>query len=341
MLRIWAIIAFAVACVVPFSCGGGGGDTITLQGGGASFPSPIYDAWFKAYNKQDPSIRINYQSTGSGAGVRNFIAEKLDFGASDAAMKDSEIAQVKRGAVLLPMTAGSVVLAYNLEGVKELKLSREAYTGIFLGKITRWNDPKITATNAGVELPDLEITIVRRADGSGTTFVFTKHLSAISDEWAKGPGTGKSVEWLGKQVGGKKNDGVAALIKQTPGAIGYVEFGFAYTTKLPMVSLQNKAGKFIQPTLEAATASLAAVELPDNLIAWVSDPDGDASYPIVTYTWILAYGKYDDAKKADAFKKVIKWCLTEGQKMSSDLHYIPLPSNVVSRVEKALDKIKG
>lgn len=340
-MKFWASTALVAICVVPFACGGGNEEvkTITLQGAGASFPYPIYDAWFKAYNEQDPSIRINYTKTGSGAGIRSFLNEEVDFGASDAAMKDEEIAKVKRGAVLLPMTAGSIVLAFNLEGVDELKLSREAYAGIFLDKIKKWNDPKIATTNEGVELPDLEISIIRRADSSGTTYVFTKHLSAISEEWAQGPGTGKTVQWLGNNYGGKKNDGVAALLTQTPGSIGYVEYGFAHNSKLPMVQLENKAGKFITPSLESASASLGAVALPENLIAWISDPEGEGSYPIVTYTWMLLYKKYPDADKAAALKKVLTWCLNEGQKRSAKLHYIPLPANVVERVQKALDTV--
>jgi phosphate transport system substrate-binding protein len=198
-----------LALAVGFVGCGAGGDRVTLQGSGASFPAPIYNAWFQAYNQQDGSIRINYQATGSGAGVKAFIAEQVNFGASDAAMKDSEIAQVEKGAVLLPMTAGSVVLAYNLDGVDELKLPRDVYADIFLGKVNKWNDPRIVAANPGTSLPDEDITVVHRADSSGTTFVFTKHLSTISPAWKNGPGTGKSIEWPAG-VGAAKNDGVAA-----------------------------------------------------------------------------------------------------------------------------------
>jgi phosphate transport system substrate-binding protein len=327
-----------LALAVGFVGCGAGGDRVTLQGSGASFPAPIYNAWFQAYNQQDGSIRINYQATGSGAGVKAFIAEQVNFGASDAAMKDSEIAQVEKGAVLLPMTAGSVVLAYNLDGVDELKLPRDVYADIFLGKVNKWNDPRIVAANPGTSLPDEDITVVHRADSSGTTFVFTKHLSTISPAWKNGPGTGKSIEWPAG-VGAAKNDGVAAQIKQNPGAIGYVEYGFASNANLPTALLQNKAGKFIMATPESASAALGAVKLPDNLIAWVSDPEGEASYPIVTYTWVLAYKKYEDPKIAEALKKVLHWCLDEGQKMSTDLGYIPLPSNVVAEVKKAVDTI--
>jgi phosphate transport system substrate-binding protein len=310
-----------------------------LQGTGATFPAPLYQRWFTEYNKAHPEVQINYQALGSGAGVKQFQEGLVNFGASDAAMTDEEIAAVKDGVVLLPMTAGSVVLAYNLPGAPaELKLSREAYVGIFLGKITNWNDPKIAAANPGVKLPDLKITPVTRSDGSGTTFVFTQHLSAVSDDWKKGPGTGKSVNFpVG--VGGKGNPGVTALIKQTPGAIGYVEYGYAKQTNMPMAMLENKSGKYLKADLESERAALSSVELPADLRAWIPDPTAPEAYPIVTYTWLLAYKKYADPKIKDAFKGVVKYGLTEGQKFSEELGYIPLPENVVTAVTKALDQI--
>src|SRR5450432_3829930 len=217
---------------------------VTLQGSGASFPAPLYSRWFREFGDKNKDIRVNYQSTGSGAGIKAFIAGQTDFGASDAAMTDDEIKQAKDNVILLPMTAGNIVLAHNLDGVADLKLSREAYSGIFLGTVKKWNDPKIAAANPGAKLPKLDISVVHRSDGSGTTFVFTQHLAAISDKWKSGPGVGKSVEWpVG--VGGAKNDGVAAQIHRTPGAIGYIEFAFAASTKQPSALLENKAGKFI------------------------------------------------------------------------------------------------
>jgi len=231
------------------------------------------------------------------------------------------------------------VLAYNLPGgPAELKLSRDAYVGIFLGKITNWNDPKIASANPGATLPDLKITPVTRSDGSGTTFVFTQHLSAVSDEWKNGPGMGKSVNFpVG--VGGKGNPGVTALIKQTPGAIGYVEYGYAKQTNMPMATLENKSGKYVKADLESERAALASVELPADLRAWIPDPTAPGAYPIVTYTWLLAYKKYADSNIKDAFKGVVKYGLTEGQKFSEELGYIPLPENVVTEVTKALDQI--
>lgn len=316
-------------------------EAITLQGSGASFPAPVYSRWFREFSAKNSGIRVNYQATGSGAGIKAFIAGQTDFGASDAAMTDEEIKQAHDNVVLLPMTAGHVVLAYNLEGVKGLKLSREAYAGIFLGDIKKWNDPKIAKTNPGVKLPAQDITPVNRSDGSGTTFVFTQHLSAISEKWKAGPGTGKSVNFPAKSaVGGAKNDGVAALIQRTPGAIGYIEYVFAATSNQPTAELENKAGKFVAPELKAATASLASIEMPADLRAWAPDPAGDEAYPIVTYTWILAKKKYEDKAKSAALKTLLKWCLTEGQGLSESLHYIALPQAVSAKVLQAVDRIE-
>ena len=312
---------------------------VTLQGTGATFPAPLYQRWFAEFNKMHPEVQINYQALGSGAGVKQFQEGLINFGASDAAMTDEEIAAVKDGVVLLPMTAGSIVLAYNLpEAPAELRLSREAYAGIFLGTITSWNDPKIASANPGATLPDTKITPVTRSDGSGTTFVFTQHLSAISDAWKNGPGTGKSVNFpVG--VGGKGNPGVTALIKQTPGAIGYVEYGYAKQTRMPMATLQNKSGAYVKVNAESEKAALASVELPPDLRAWIPDPGAPAAYPIVTYTWLLCYKKYPDAKIGDALKAVVRYGLSDGQKFSEELGYIALPENVVTAVSKALDQI--
>lgn len=314
-------------------------EPVTLQGSGASFPAPLYSRWFKDFSEKTAGVRVNYQATGSGAGVKAFTAGQTDFGASDAAMTDAEIKEAKDNVLLFPVTAGSIVLAYNLEGVTDLKLSREAYAGIFLGEIKSWNDPKITASNPGVKLPAKNITPVHRSDGSGTTFVFTQHLSAISEKWKSGPGSGTSVEWKGG-VAGKKNDGVTALITQTPGSIGYIEYGFAISSKQPMAQLENKAGKFIAPTLPSATSALKGVELPADMRAWVTDPAGDDVYPIVTYTWLLTKKKYDDAAKGAAIKQLLKWCLTDGQKLSESLQYVALPEAVAERVNKAVDQIQ-
>lgn len=315
-----------------------GGKSISLSGAGASFPAPLYQRWFSDFNKKHPNVQIGYQSVGSGAGVKQFIAGTVDFGASDTAMKDDEIAKVTKGAVLIPVAAGSIVIAYNLPDVKDIKLSREVYTNIFLGKITKWNDPAIAKLNDGVKLPDTAISVVSRSDGSGTNAVFTKHLSAVSAEWKSGPGEGKSVQWpVG--TGAKGNEGVAAQIQQTAGAIGYIEYGYAVQNKISFATIENKAGKYIKADPESGSKSLASIELPASLISFEPDPKGDGAYPIVSYTWLLLYKKYDDPAKAEVIKAMLEWALTDGQKLSSELGYIPLPSEVVAKLKPAIATI--
>ena len=318
-------------------------EKLRITGSGASFPFPLYSAWFKSFSKTQKNANIDYQAKGSGAGVLDFINRTVDFAASDAAMKPEEIAKVKGGAVLLPMTAGKIVIAYNLPGnPKELKLPRDVYPDIFLGKITKWNDPRIQSANPDLKLPDLPITVVRRADSSGTTYVFTNHLSAISPDWKNGPGAGTTVNWPSsdKIVAAPKNDGVTATIKQTPGAIGYIEYAYAMGAKVPMADLQNKAGKFVRPTTESGKAALASAQLPEDLIAWVLDPEGDESYPIATFTWMLFYKENTNPKKAEVLRKMVEYGLTEGQKISAKMGYIPLPENVVTAVRANVDKIQ-
>lgn len=318
-----------------------GGNTLSLNGAGGTFPQPLYEKWFSEYNKEHSNVQVSYQGVGSGAGIRQFTAGTVDFGASDVAMKDDEIAKVPKdkGVVLLPMTAGSIVLTYNLPGVESgLKLSRDVYSNIFLGKITKWNDPKIVALNPSIKLPDLPITVVHRSDGSGTTGVFTLHLSAINPTWKSSVGQGTTVAWP-TGTGGKGNQGVTAAVQQTQGAIGYVEYGYATQNNLPMAELENKSGNYVKPTIEDGAAALAAVKLPDNLRAFIADPDGKDVYPIVTYTWVLAYKHMGDATKAQTLKDVLKWGLTTGQQYSKDLGYIPLPQSVADRVQKAVDEI--
>lgn len=340
------VYAIAIAVIMGLMCGNApqaGADQLRLTGSGASFPFPLYVTWFKAFSKANKGILVDYQAKGSGAGIKDFINHTVDFAGSDAAMNDKEIAQVKEGIQLLPITAGTVVLAYNLPGkIKELKLSREICPKIFLGEIKKWNDPKIVKDNPGVKLPDLDITVVRRADSSRTTFVFTKHLSAVSEAWKKGSGTGKTVKWPSsdKIVAAPKNDGVTATIKQTPGAIGYIEYGYAKLAKVAIALLQNKAGKFVAANADTGAAALAHAMLPPDLRVWLPDPEGDKSYPITSYTWLLFYKKYDDPKKAEWARKLVKYCLTTGQKMSDKIGYVPLPKNVVEKVEKASADIK-
>jgi phosphate transport system substrate-binding protein len=318
-------------------------DQIRLAGSGASFPFPLYGTWFKDYNKLHPDVLVDYQGKGSGAGIKDFINHTVDFAASDAAMTEEEIAQVKEGVQLLPMTAGTIVMAYNLpDNPQGLKLSREVYPKIFSAEIKNWNDPLIAKDNPGVKLPDLPITVVRRADASGTTFVFTKHLSAVSEAWAKGPGFGTTVKWADsdKIVAAPQNAGVTATIKQTPGAIGYIEYGYAVLSKVKMALLQNKSGKFVAADAKSGAAALGAIALPANMIVWLSDPTGADSYPITTYTWMMFYKKYADPNKAKALKDIINYGLTEGQKISDKMGYIPMPESVVKEVKKASENIQ-
>jgi phosphate transport system substrate-binding protein len=343
------MLVAALACCIGLTSCSDLDDDLTLQGAGATFPGPLYKRWFLEYYKRNPRVRVNYQAIGSGAGIRQFTARNVDFGASDAAMSDDEIKKVdaaehkkgREGVQLLPMTAGSIAVSYNLpSGPSELRLSRKALVDIFLGEITSWNDAAIAQCNPGVTLPDLDITVIRRSEGSGTTFAFSNHLTAISDTWKNEVGASKTVDKWKTGIGAKGNAGVAALIQQTPGAIGYIEAGFAELTHLPMAAIENKAGAFMMPTAESAQAALADAKLPENLRLFITDPPGKEAYPIVTYTWILCFKKYSDAKTSRALREVLKFCLTEGQQWSKELGYVPLPEKVATRVLEAVDTIK-
>ena len=336
-------LSTSIACIAPASA-----QDLRLTGSGASFPFPLYSSWFKDFSKQSPGITVDYQAKGSGAGIQDFINNTVDFAASDAAMDDADIAKVKQGVVLLPMTAGEIVLSYNLPGVNELKLPRDVYAGIFMGAIGKWNDPKIAAANPGVKLPDQNITVVARSDSSGTTYVFTDHLSAVSAAFKSTVGQGTTVQWPKSFVKAPKNDGVTATVKQTPGAIGYIEYGYAIATKQPMAILQNKAGQFVAPGDEAGKAALAGAEFPTktlpgsdtpDLRVWVSDPAGETAYPIASFTWMLFYQDQDDAK-AKVLRDMVEYGLTKGQAMAPKMGYIPLPDSVVARVRKAVALIQ-
>jgi phosphate transport system substrate-binding protein len=331
------IMVFALSLTLS-ACGGERAENVKLQGAGASFPAPLYLKWFKSYSAAHPNVQVDYQSVGSGSGVKSFMDRTVDFGASDAAMKPEDVAKVDGGVQLLPMTAGSIVLAYSLKDVPNLKLSREAYVGIFSGKITKWNDPAIAKANPDAKLPDVPINVIVRADSSGTTFVFTKHLSTVSKEFAKDIGTNNMPNWpVGTRS--KGNEGITASLLTTPGSIGYIEYGYAQSQKLPVAILQNKAGNYVEPTTASASAALASAELPADLIAWVSDPEGKDAYPIVTFTWMLFYKKYDNKAKSKAIRALVEYGLTDGQKESESLGYVPLPPEVVIKVKTAAETI--
>jgi phosphate transport system substrate-binding protein len=340
-IRLWTValaLVFLTAILSSCNSKSAAAEGVKLQGAGASFPAPLYNKWFKGYSASHQDLQVDYQSVGSGSGKKSVIDHTVDFGASDAAMTDEEMARVPGGVQLLPMTAGAIVIAYNVDGVPNLNLSRKAYSGIFLGKIKRWNDPAIVAANPGVKLPDLPINVVVRADSSGTSFVFSKHLSAISEDFNKAVGANTMPNW---PVGTKSkgNEGVTASLKTTPGAIGYVEFGYANSQKLTTATLENKAGKYVAASTASGQAALASAELPSNLIVWASDPASADAYPIVTYTWIICYRHYPDAKKLAALQDLLKYGLTDGQKDSEALGYIPLPATTVSKAVAAVQTI--
>jgi len=318
-------------------------ESVRLTGSGASFPAPIYLTWFKDFSKKTAGVTVDYQSKGSGAGVQDFLNNTVDFAASDSAMKEEDMAKVAEGVQLLPMTAGEIVLAFNLPGEpKELKLPREVYSNIFLGKITQWNDPALVAANPQIQLPDLPITVVVRADSSGTTAVFTKHLAAIDPEFNATLGEGNTVNWpaTDKFIKSPKNDGVTATVRQTPGAIGYIEYGFAKLARVDFAQLQNKAGNYVVPNAESGAEALAAVKMPENLVAWLPDPDGAKSYPITSYTWMIFRKHNESPAKAKAMREMVEYGLTEGQKIADSMGYIPLPQVVVEQVRKASANIQ-
>ena len=318
-------------------------NVVRLQGAGATLPAPLYDKWIAVYQHDHPTVSISYDAVGSGEGIKRFIAGSVDFGASDSAMQDSEIAQVQRGVRLAPVTACMVVLAYNLPELKgELKLKREVYLAIFAGRIRDWDDPRIKASNPNLALPHKTIAVVVRLDSSGTTYAFTNHLSAISAEWRdRGPGVGKVIGWPGGAMIARGNEGVATRIKISDGAIGYLEYGFARRLNLPMAWLENKAGHFIQPDAQSGQQALlnGSAAAPDNLRLFMPDPEGETAYPIVTYSWLLLYDQYPDAAKLAALKDFVSWALGEGQRYSAELGYIPLPQPVATPALKRVDGI--
>ena len=338
--------AFALSCLLAMTLAPlyvAAADTTRLTGSGASFPYPIYSTWFKTYTRQKKNVIVDYQAKGSGAGIRDFINNTVDFAGSDAAMTDAEIDEVSGGVVMLPVTAGAIVIAYNLPGVDApLRLSRYAYTGIFLGDISQWNDDAIAASNPGISLPDMPITVVRRADSSGTTFAFSNHLAAVSADWRDGPGIGKTVLWPSSDrfVAAPKNDGVTATIMQTPGAIGYIEYGYARFAKVKTAELENAAGRYVTADLESGREALASAEVPDDMRIWLPDPAGDSSYPIVTYSWLLLKRNNEDAAKAKALREIVEYCLTEGQAVADRMGYLPIPDSVVAKVRASLTAVQ-
>src|SRR5256712_1233489 len=303
---------------------------LTINGAGATFPYPIYSKWFDEYAKVDPSVRFNYQSIGSGGGQKQILAQTVDFGASDGPMSDDNLAKAPGKLLHIPTVAGADVVAYNLSGNPALKFDADTIAGIFLGRIKKWNDPKITALNPGVTLPDQEIVVVHRSDGSGTTYIWTDYLSKISPEWKTKVGTNTSVNWP-TGVGGKGNEGVAGQIKQTPGAVGYVELIYAVQNKMPYAEIKNAAGEFVKATLESVTAALAAAEIPDDFRFSMTNSPGRDAYPIAGATWLLVYQQQKDPAKGKKLVEFLKWSMTKDEGMAKNLDYAQLPESVQQR----------
>ena len=310
-----------------------------INGAGATFPYPIYSKWFDEYAKVDPSVRFNYQSIGSGGGQKQILSQTVDFGASDGPMSDDNLAKAPGKLLHIPTVAGAVVVTYNLPGKPALKFDADTIAGIYLGQIKKWNDSKLAALNPGAKLPDREIVVVHRSDGSGTTYIWTDYLSKVSPEWKSKVGTNTSVSWP-TGIGGKGNEGVSGQVRQTPGAIGYVELIYAIQNKMPYGEVKNSAGEFVKPTIESVTAAMATAEIPDDFRFSMTNAPGKDAYPIAGPTWLLVYEQQKDAAKGKKLVAFLKWAMEDGEKMAKDLDYAPLPESVQQRVLKRIDEIK-
>lgn len=316
-----------------------------LNGAGATFPNPIYSKWFDEYHKQHPDVEINYQSKGSGAGIRQLTEGTVDFGASDGPMTDEQLkaAKEKRGfdVVHIPTVLGAVVPAYNLPGLKgDIKFTGETLAGIFLGKITKWNDPALAKDNPGMQLPDKPITVVHRAEGSGTTYIFTDYLSKVSPEWKEKVGNAASVQWP-TGLGQQGNEAVAGMVKQKEGAIGYVELIYALQNNISFGPVKNAAGKYVKASLDSTTAAAASVkEMPDDFRVSITNAPGDNAYPIASFTWLLIPSKWSDATKEKVMIDYLNWMIDSGEKMTTPLYYAPLPKNVVVKVKAKINSLK-
>lgn len=312
----------------------------TLNGAGATFPYPMYSKWFSEYHKVHSDIQINYQSIGSGGGIRQVLANTVDFGASDGPMTDEQLSQSKVKILHIPTVLGSVVPAYNVPGVSgEIKFTPQSLAGIFLGKITSWNDPALTKENASLNLPNQPIVVVHRSDGSGTTFIFTDYLSKVSSEWQSSVGKGTSVKWpLG--LGNKGNEGVAGMIRQLPGSIGYVELIYAVQNKIPYGVVKNAAGTYVKASLESTTAAAASVKtMPADFRVSITNAPGKDAYPISSFTWLLIPAQSKD-NKGKILADFLTWMVDDGQKMTQELTYAPLPESVAQKVKAAIKEVK-
>jgi len=310
-----------------------------INGAGATFPYPIYSKWFDEYAQVDPSVRFNYQSIGSGGGQKQILAQTVDFGASDGPMSDENLAKAPGKILHIPTVAGADVLTYNLPGSPKLKFDGPTIVDIFMGKITRWNDPKIQAQNPSVKMPDMDIVVVHRSDGSGTTYIWVDYLSSVSKEWETKVGRGTSVQWPAG-LGGKGNEGVAGQVKQLPGTVGYVELAYAKQNKLPYADVKNAAGKYITPSIQSITEALGAAKIPDDFRFSMVNPPGEKAYPIAGATWLLVYEQQKDASKGKKLVEFLNWAITQGEGMTSALDYAALPENLQKRVLERIKTIK-
>ena len=336
-------VSAAVAVLLVLVGCGGSSEFQNLTGAGATFPFPIYSKWFDEYGKLHPTVRINYQSLGSGAGIRQVTEGTVDFGASDGPMNEEQLAAFREkngiGILHFPTVLGAVVPTYNLaEVTEELKFTPEALAGIFMGKITRWNDAAIATANPGIKLPAADIIVVHRSDGSGTTYVWTDYLSKVSEAWKSGPGLGTSVNWpVG--LGAKGNEGVSGQVKQSPNSIGYVEMIYAVQNKMPVGHVKNSSGNFVRASLEAVTAAAAEVPMPEDFRVSITNPPGAMAYPIASFTWLLIPEQIKDPAKRDTLVEFVKWMLGPGQDVARAMEYAPLPATVIAKEQQALAAI--
>ena len=312
---------------------------LLINGAGATFPYPIYSKWFDEYSKVDPSVRFNYQSIGSGGGQKQILERTVDFGASDGPMSDQNLAKASGKILHVPTVAGADVVTYNLAGNPTLKFDGSCLADIFLGKITKWNDPRIASQNPGVNLPGDDIVVVHRSDGSGTTYIFVDFLSSVSPAWASKVGRSTSVKWP-TGLGAKGNEGVTGQIKQMPGSIGYVELVYAMQNQLPYASVKNAAGHYIVPSIASVTAALETAKIPEDFRFSMVNPPGEEAYPIAGATWLLIYEQQRDAEKGRKLVEFLRWAMKDGEKMAPSLNYAPLPPALVTRVMQEADRIK-
>ena len=318
------------------------GGALTINGAGATFPNPIYSKWFSDYNKLHPNIRINYQSIGSGGGIKQMISQTVFFGATDAPMTDEQLKSASGPILHFPTVLGAVVPAYNLPDASvELKFTGPLLADLFLGKIKKWNDPAIAKANPGVKLPNLDITIVHRSEGSGTTYIWVDYLSKLSPEFKQKVGVAASVNWPAG-VGAKGNEGVTGMVRQTPGALGYVELIYALQNKIPFGTVQNAVGEYVRASLDSVTAAAAsaAANMPSDFRVSITNPPGKGAYPIASFTWILLYQNPSDKERSRAMVDFMKWALADGQKAAPPLNYAPLPKEVIDQEMQALQKIQ-